>query len=159
MSWTWIFSLVEVQASSRVNRFTRDNEPGSCFSATGLVRQEQSALLAHDAAFDEHHDRPAFYFVVAQAISSGCGKGLTLVEGLPVFCFHVGHHVAHASLLGESSAGDADRSNSRHGYDQSTHDVSPLAKAIADFGRESGGLKAGTMMAFAMVFRFFMRNL
>src|SRR5215510_2995743 len=65
-----------------------------------------SLLLTHDAALDEHHDQPAFRFVVAQAVSSGSRKGLTLIEGLPVSRFHVVHHVAHAPLLGNSGAAD-----------------------------------------------------
>jgi hypothetical protein len=73
-------------------------------------RRENSAsvLLAHDAAFDEHHDQPALLFVVAQAISPGCRKGLTLLEGLPVSHLHVIHHVPHAPLLRDSRTADTD---------------------------------------------------
>src|SRR6267142_2441269 len=75
-----------------------------------------SALLAHDAALDEHHHRATFLFVVAQAISSGCRQRLTFFEGLAVSCFHIVHHVAHAPLLlGDSGASDTD------GYDDSNN--------------------------------------
>src|SRR5262245_6845372 len=86
-----------------------------------------SALFAHDAALDEHHDQPAFIFAVAQAISSGRRKSLTLLEGLPVSHLHVVHHVAHASLLlCESGGGCAERGEGRNDDNQSTHEVSPL---------------------------------
>jgi hypothetical protein len=84
---------------------------------TGAVA---SLLLAHDTAFDEHHDQPAFLLAVAQAISSGSRKGLTLIEGLPVSRLHVVHHVAHASLLlGKSGAADAD--GDEDGNNQGVH--------------------------------------
>jgi hypothetical protein len=68
-----------------------------------------SLLLTHDAAFDEHHDQSALLFAVAQAISSGGRKGLTLIEGLPVSRLHVVHHIAYAPLLlGKSSGADPD---------------------------------------------------
>jgi hypothetical protein len=76
-----------------------------------------SLLLTHDAAFDEHHDQPTFLFAVAQAISSGSRKGLTLIEGLPVSRFHVVHHVAHAPLLlGDSGASETDGYEDSNSY-------------------------------------------
>src|SRR5262249_13654252 len=79
-----------------------------------------SLLLTHDAALDEHHDQPAFRFVVAQAVSSGSRKGLTLIEGLPVSRLHIVHHVAHAPLLlGDSGATDTD--GDEDGNNQGVH--------------------------------------
>src|SRR5262245_66685230 len=74
-----------------------------------IGRAFASALLAHDAALDEHHDCASFVFVFGQAISSRRRQRLTLFEVLPISCFHVAHHVAHASLLlGKSSGADTD---------------------------------------------------
>jgi hypothetical protein len=67
-----------------------------------------SALLAHDAAFDEHHDSATVDFIVAQAISPRCRQRLAFFEGLAVFGFHIVHHVSHGSLLCDSDAADAD---------------------------------------------------
>src|SRR5262245_30100645 len=78
-----------------------------------------SLLLTHDAALDEHHDQPAFLFAVAQAISSGSRKGLTLIERLPVSRLHVVHHVAHGPLLGKSGAADTD--GDEDGNNQGVH--------------------------------------
>src|SRR5262245_58903451 len=93
-----MFALTRARSAARVSN-----------SEVGLVGAVASLLLAHNAAFDEHHDQPAFLFAVAQAISSGGRKGLTLIEGLPVSRLHVVHHVAHAPLLlGESGGADTD---------------------------------------------------
>jgi hypothetical protein len=108
-------SLLGANASLAVGEdFTHNDEFGSCVSAkrTQVSWGGASVLPPHDAALDEHHDCViiATLAVGAQAISSGCRKGLTLIEGLPVSRFHVVHHLAHAPfwLLGESRAGDAD---------------------------------------------------
>src|SRR5262249_19658341 len=75
-----------------------------------MVGAVASLLLTHNAALDEHRDQPAFLFAVAQAISSGSRKGLTLIEGLSVSCLHLVHHVAHTPLLllGKNGAADSD---------------------------------------------------
>src|SRR5262245_25282045 len=126
-----------------------------------------SALPPHDAALDEHHDCLilATLAVGAQAISSGCRKGLTLIEGLPVSRFHVVHHVAHASLwtlasglLGESGAGDADRDDGRNGDNQSAHDVSPFAGNRGFPESLNHRFNVGIVTVFAMLFRFCTRN-
>jgi hypothetical protein len=90
---------------------------------TGGKASESSALLllAHDAAFDEHHDQPTILFVVAQAISSGCCERLALIEGLSVSCFHIVHHVPYGPLLRDSGASDTEgdeggKSNGFHVY-------------------------------------------
>src|SRR5947208_14079258 len=80
--------------------------------APAVAHRRASALFTHDAAIDEHHDR-VLDVVVVHAISSGDGKGLTLLECLTVSRSQVGHHVAHTALLlllllCESGASDAD---------------------------------------------------
>src|SRR5262245_51207722 len=88
---------------------TPEAERASTLIALVTTSAVASLLFTHDAAFDEHHDQPAFLFAVAQAISSGSRKRLTLIEGLPVSRLHVVHHVAHAPLLlGKSGAADPD---------------------------------------------------
>src|SRR5262245_54284458 len=94
-------------------------DSASARAGAGPAGRGASLLPTHDAALDEHHDQPAFRFVVAQAISSGRRKGLTLIEGLPVSRLHVVHHVANAPLLGKSGAADAD--GDEDGNDQGVH--------------------------------------
>src|SRR6516165_6773176 len=84
-------------------------------------RLSRSALLTEDAALDKHHDRPGVAFLVTQAITSGCRKGLTLLVGLPISRFHVIHHVAPVSLFGASNTSDTD--DDEHGNCQCAHDV------------------------------------
>jgi hypothetical protein len=103
--------MVLTRAKMNYQRASPTAEAQSASALIALVTMGAGAslLLTHDAAFDEHHDQPAFLFAVAQAISSGSRKGLTLIEGLPVSRLHVVHHVPHASLLlRKSGTADAD---------------------------------------------------
>jgi hypothetical protein len=77
---------VRVSPQVMVSPTTMSLDPAARNGASSAGRGA-SALLAHDAALDEHHDQAAFLFVVAQAISPGSRKGLTLVEGLPYLAF------------------------------------------------------------------------
>src|SRR5262249_20334245 len=88
------------------------NEPlqaatGTSQSAERRGESRTSALLAHDAAFDEHHDQAPVLLIVAEAISAGHCQRLTLFEGLAVSCFHIVHHVPHVPVLSDSGAADS----------------------------------------------------